>query len=95
MNSREEFVEEVEKVEVNYTEEFHLEGVSEEIKTTYFKHKEKLLKINRNLVFNPQKFHISVVHDRNIAYFKFRKKKIRLVITLSEKGVKIKIKNIL
>lgn len=74
-----------------YSEEFHLEGVSTEIKEAYFKIKEKLLKINHNLIFNPQKYYISIVHKKNVAFFIFRKKKFRLVVMLPEEEIKRKI----
>lgn len=74
-----------------YSEEFHLEGVSAEIKEAFKKIKEKLLKINHNLIFNPQKYYISIVHKKNIAYFRFSKKKFRLVIMLPEAEIKRKI----
>ncbi len=53
--------------------------------------KEKLLKINHNLIFNPQKYYISIVHKKNVAFFIFRKKKFRLVIMLPEAEIKRKI----
>jgi len=88
-----ESVDKVEHEEIDYTEEFHLEGVNDEIKAIYFKIKENLLEINKDLVFNPQKYYISVIHNKNIAFFKFRKKKIRLIVMLPENEVKLKIKN--
>lgn len=76
-----------------YTEEFHLDGVNNEVKEVYFKLKEELLKINKNLIFNPQKYYISIVRGRNVAFFKFRKKKIRLVVMLPEDEVRMRLKN--
>jgi len=78
--------------ETEYTEEYHLEGVDIEIKTAYFKIKEELLKSNGSLVFNSQKYYISIVHKKNIAFFKLRKKKIKLVIMLPEEEVRKRIK---
>ncbi|RLG20436.1 hypothetical protein DRN74_05515 [Candidatus Micrarchaeota archaeon] len=88
-----ESVDKAEREEVDYTEEYHLEGVDNAIKAAYFKIKEELLKINKDLVFNPRKYYISIIHHKNIAFFQFRKKKIRLVVMLSEDSVKAKIKN--
>jgi len=88
-----ESVDKAEREEIEYTEEFHLEGVNDEIKATYFKIKENLLEINKDLVFNPQKYYISIKHNKNIAFFQFRKKKIRLVVMLPEDEVRLKIKN--
>lgn len=71
-----------------YTEEYHLDGVSENVSRIYFSLKESILELNANLKFNPQRYYISIVHDRNIAFFKVRKKKIRLVLMLSEDHVR-------
>lgn len=76
-----------------YSEEFHLEDINNEIKNAYIKIKEELLKINKNFVFNPQKHYISVIYNKNIAFFRFGKKKIYLVIMLPEEDVKKRIKS--
>ena len=88
-----ESVDKAEHEELEYTEEFHLEGINDEIKAAYFKIKEELLKINKDLVFNPRKYYISIIHNKNIAFFIFRKKKIRLIVMLPEDDVRLKIKN--
>jgi predicted transport protein len=79
--------------QAEYTEEFHLEDINNEVKNVYFRIKEELLKISENFVFNPQKYYISVVYNRNVAFFRFRKKKIRLVILLPEGDVRKRIKS--
>lgn len=71
-----------------YTEEYHLDGVSENVSQIYFNLKNSILNLNQNLRFNPQRYYISIIHDRNIAFFKIRKKKIRLVLMLPEGQVK-------
>ena len=90
-----ESVEKIKKIEeiedVEYTEERHLEGIKEEIKDVYNEIKKELLNINENLVFNPQKYYISIIHDKNIAFFKIKKKKVRLVILQPEDEVRNKI----
>lgn len=63
-----------------YTEEYHLEGVSETVRNTYHILKEDLLASDPTLVFNPQKYYLSVRKGRNIAFFMFSRKKIRLVV---------------
>lgn len=88
-----ESVDMIEPREIEYSEEFHLEDVSKEIKSAYFSIKEKLLELNPELVFNPQKYYISVVYGRNIAFFKIKKKKIRLLVMLPEDEVRKRIKN--
>lgn len=76
-----------------YTEEYHLDGINESITQIYFNLKNEILKFNENLKFNPQRYYISIIHEKNIAFFKIRKKKIRLVIMLPEEEVKNRIKN--
>ena len=78
--------------DIEYSEEFHLDGIKNEVKEAYFEIKEKLLKINENLRFNPRKHYISIVTNKNIAFFKFSKKKIKFIVMLPEQIVKDKIK---
>lgn len=70
-----------------YTEEYHLDGVSDDVKKIYAQLKERLLTFDNSVIFNPQKYYISVVKDRNVAFFKIRKKKITLVAMLPEEEV--------
>jgi len=85
--AKEESIDEIEQTDY-YTEEFHLDGVAEKIKGAYFSIKGELLKANQELKFNPQKYYISIVHKKNIAFFIFRKKKVGIVIMLPEKEIK-------
>ena len=71
-----------------YTEDFHLEGASEETKSLYHRIKEITLEIDSDLIFNPQKYYISIRGVKNIAYIKIRKKKIRFVAMLPESEIK-------
>jgi predicted transport protein len=66
--------------ETAYTVDEHFEGVSETVKQIYNDIKGHLLKVNPNVVFNPQKYYISIRTDRNIAYLKIRRKKIAIVV---------------
>lgn len=70
--------------EVGYKEEFHLEEVSETVRTIYSELKADLLITDPQLVFNPQKHYISIRKNRNIAFLMFGRKKIRLVVMQSE-----------
>jgi len=90
--AQDESVEEVKQTDY-YSEEFHLDGVQEEIKNTYFSIKDAMLKRNNSLKFNPQKYYISIVHRINVAYFIFRKKKLRIVIMLPEEEIREKIQH--
>lgn len=74
-----------------YTEEYHLEGVSDEVKQIYTKIKRELLKFNPQLVFNPQKFYVSIRKERNMAFFKIRRKKIALIVMNPEEDTRNKI----
>jgi predicted transport protein len=66
--------------EAAYTVDEHFEGVSETVKKIYDYIKEQLLKVNRNVVFNPQKYYISIRTERNVAFLKIRRKKIAIVV---------------
>ena len=77
----------------NYTEEFHLDGVSDKTDKIYTSLKDKILKFDSNLIFNPQRYYISIRSNRNIAFIKVRKKKIRIIIMLPEEKVRGIIKN--
>jgi hypothetical protein len=71
-----------------YSEEYHLDGISEVIKKVYVQLKNELLVYDSSLFFNPQKYYISIIKDRNLAFFKIRKKKITLVVMLPEDDVR-------
>ena len=75
-----------------YTDEFHLEGVSGQVKKAYFTIKEKLKSKQNIFLFNPQKYYISIKAPRNIVFIKFRKTKMRLVIMMSEHQLRRRIK---
>ncbi|PIN89549.1 hypothetical protein COU57_06145 [Candidatus Pacearchaeota archaeon CG10_big_fil_rev_8_21_14_0_10_32_14] len=81
------------EVEEKYTESFHLDGTEEKVKRIYQKIKEEMLKINSSLIFNPQKYYISIRDKKNFAYFHIKRKKVKITLMLPyEKGVE-KIKN--
>ena len=69
---------------VMYTEELHLESVSDQTKDIYQRIKEITFEEDNSLYFNPQKYYISIRSTKNIAYIKIRKKKIRIIIMLPE-----------
>lgn len=77
----------------NYTELDHLENVNDNIKKIYSSLKSKVLALNSDLIFNPQRYYISIRSDRNIAFIKVRKKKIRIIVMLPENEVENIIKN--
>lgn len=75
------------------TEAEKLSKTSHAVKAAYLKIKEEILKINSEVIFNPQRYYLSVSFVRNIAFYKFRRKKIRLVLMLSEDEIRSIIKN--
>ena len=74
--------------EIEYDEDFHLEGTTELIRQIYSAIKTDLLKADSSLVFNPKKSYISIRKDRNVAFFIFARKKIRLVVMQSDEETK-------
>jgi len=84
-------VEEVSEEKLDISEEFHLENKDNIVKEIYYELKDSMLEYNSELTINPQKYYISVINERNVLFFKFRKKKIRIVIMLPENKIKEKI----
>lgn len=91
-NSTEEEVE-VEKEELEYTEDVHLQKVSDNVKEIYNTIKIQLQEFQPGLIFNPQKYYISIKSKRNIAFLIFRRKKIKLVVKQSEEDTRKEINN--
>jgi len=77
---------------VNYNESDHINNKKDDIKKIYYGFKEKLLSINNSLIFNPQKYYISIKNNKNIVYIKVRQKKIRFIIMLEHSIIKERIK---
>ena len=80
-------VEELPDEGITYTEEFHLEDVSEETREIYQRIKNIAIDKDEGLVFNPQKYYISIRAAKNIAYLKIRKKKVRFTALLPEENI--------
>jgi len=90
------FIEEIQKPiseGVKYSEEYHLDGVNENIKEAYIEIKKKLINANSEIIFNPQKYYISIVNNRNVVYLKFRKKKISIIAMQPYELIQKEIKN--
>lgn len=81
-----------EEVIERYDENYNLESANENIKEIYQIIKEKMLKFDKTLTFNPQKYYISIIKNRNFAYIQIRRTKIHIVITLPYKEGKKMIK---
>ena len=76
-----------------YTEEGLIEKINEDIKKIYFEIKKNLLEYRDSIIFNPKKYYISIINERNIAFFTFNKSKIHLIVKMDENLVKEKIVN--
>jgi hypothetical protein len=76
---------------VDYSEEFHLEGVSEAVKATYQAIKIGCTEIDPSLIFNPQRYYISIRGNKNLVFLLIRKKKVRMVPLLPENEIREKI----
>ena len=76
-----------------YTEEGLIEKINEDIKKIYFEIKKNLLQYRDSIMFNPKKYYISIINERNIAFFTFNKSKIHLIVKMDENLVKEKIVN--
>jgi len=71
-----------------YSEEFLLETVDKQIKETWYRIRDELIKYNPSIIFNPTKYYISIKLGKSRSYFTFRKRKIRLVAMLPEDEAK-------
>jgi predicted transport protein len=71
-----------------YSEEYHLDGVSESTKQSYMVIKDHVSKNYPTVSFNPQKYYIGIRTDKNLAYLKLQKKKLRVVVMLPEDEVR-------
>lgn len=76
-----------------YLEEDHFENASEDVKTVYGKIKSEMLKKDKTLQFNAQKYYISMRQKRNLAFFHVGRKKISLVVMNSDKDTRKVIKH--
>jgi predicted transport protein len=65
---------------VMFTEEDHLQTVSETVREVYFGIKTALLNVDESIAFNPKKYYISLRKNKNIAFFQFRKKVLSIVV---------------
>ena len=87
------FTEEPEEKANPYTENYHLEGVSDEIKEVYIQLRKKLIDRIKDIKFNPLRYYISLRKKRNFAFIYIRKKKIRIIAMMDEAKIKERIKH--
>ena len=76
----------------NYTESYHIENTDQEIQEVYKQIKDGIEKIDSNIIFNPQKYYISLNLNKNFAFLEFRKSRINIVVMIPEEESKKYIK---
>lgn len=81
------------EIHTDISEEFHLEGVKDNVKQIYGAIKEKALSINSSFIFNPQKHYISIRGKKNIAFIYLRKAKVRLIPMMHEEDIRTRLKH--
>jgi predicted transport protein len=89
----EEIVVEIEDERPKYPESYHLEDVSQTSVEIYNQVKAIAMRVDSGLIFNPQKYYISIKAGRNIAFIKVRNKKIRLIVMMPEDDIRKYAKN--
>jgi predicted transport protein len=80
-----EFVDETDVEETEKTifdEHYHLEDVNDDIIAIYNKIKLTMLEFDPKIQINPQKYYVSLRKNKNFAFLKIKKKRIRIVIML-------------
>ena len=85
--------EEAETGKIPKTEEYHLDGVEDQVKDIYLNIKNQLLAFKSTLKFNPRKYYISIIDKKNFAFIYIRKKKINITVLLSESVIRNSIKH--
>ncbi len=72
----------------SYTEEFHLQSRTPEVVKIYDKLKRAFVNVKATLRFNPTKYYIGVIDTKQIAYIQLKRKKIHLILLISEDEVR-------
>jgi len=76
------------EVQPKYSEEYHLDGVSQVSKDAYARIKSITTERDPSLLFNPQKYYISIKASKNIAFIKVRTKKVRFIVMMPEADIR-------
>lgn len=71
-----------------YDEKHHLDDITEPIVAVYRELKKRSLEINSDLVFNFTKSYISIRKDKNVAFIRFSRKRLRLVAIRAETEIR-------
>jgi len=78
---------------LDITVDYHLEGVKDNVKLIYNTLVQSLLHFDKTLIFNPKKYYISIVKNKNISFITIRKTKLRIVVMMPYEEVKEKLKH--
>ena len=81
------------EIQTDISEEFHLEGVKDNVKKIYAVIKDRVLASNPSFIFNPQKHYISIRGKKNIAFIYLRKAKVRLIPMMPEEEIRQELKH--
>ncbi len=76
-----------------FGEAYHLDGVGATSSDAYYRIKEIVGSIDSGLVFNPQKYYISIKAGKNIAFLKIRAKKVRFIAMMPESEIRKRVKS--
>jgi predicted transport protein len=71
-----------EEQEIIFDVNYHKKGVDESIIRAYDSITQSILHVDNTIQVNPQKYYISLRQSKNFAYFKFRKKKLGIIVLL-------------
>lgn len=71
-----------EEQEIIYNVAYHKNGVEESINRTYDSIVHTVQQLDNTIQVNPQKYYISLRQSKNFAYFRFRKKKLGIIVML-------------
>ena len=75
-----------------YPEQFHLDGVSPEVREIYGALRKCVQDAHGGYVLNSRKYYVAIKGAKNLAFISTRKKKVRLVVILSEEEVRSRVK---
>lgn len=74
-------------------ENYHLSELNQNVKDIYNRIRNSIKGYKEEIIFNPQRYYISIKLNRNIAFLKFSKKKLKAIIMLPVEEIQAKITN--
>jgi predicted transport protein len=75
-----------------YTEDYHIDKTSKAVADIYTEIKTRIKSYDDTIAFNPTGHYIAIKSKKNVATFKFRKNKIKLIVKMPEEIVRSKIR---